>query len=87
MIAGQRQSRDDGLRRSGRLDPIRRQLIAYDAIVGLGIDVAVVDGDAGSSRVTLCLGRTKADYFIGPAVALGILQGKKNPPGGGVSSW
>ena len=74
MIAGQRQPGQDGLRRSGRLDPARRQLVAHDAIVGLGVKVAFVDGDSGSSCVALRLGWTKADDLIGPAIAFGILQ-------------
>ena len=74
MIADQRQSRHDSLRRSSRLDPIRRQLVAHDAVVRLGIEVALVDGDAGSPRVAVRRGWAKADDLVGPAVAFGILQ-------------
>ena len=83
MIAGQRQPRDDGLWRCGRLDPTRRQLVPHDAIVRLGIEVALVDGNAGSARVAVRLGWTKADDLVGPAVALGILQANQKPAGWG----
>ena len=54
MIAGQRQSRDDGLRRPGRRDrrPAGKR-VAHDAVVGLGIEIALVDRDAGAALVAL----------------------------------
>src|SRR5436305_15313859 len=83
MIAGQWQPRHDGLRRPGRVDPARRELVADDAIVRLGMEVAVVDGEAGSSRVALRLGWTEPDDVVGPAVPLGVLQGNQKRAGWG----
>jgi hypothetical protein len=87
MVAGQGQSRYHGLWCCGRLDPARRQLIAHDAIVGLGVEIAIVDRDTGTPRVAFSLGWAKADDFVGAAVAGRVLQSNQKAAGGGGALW
>ena len=75
MIAGQRQAGHHGLRRRGRSDTGRRQGIAHDAVVGLGIDIVFIDCDSGAARVAIRLGRAETGNVVGLAVMFSALQG------------
>ena len=66
---------DDGFGRAGRGDAVGRQGVTHDAVIGLGVDVAVIDRDAGAAVVTLREGRAEAHDVIGLAAVLGVLQG------------
>ena len=71
MIPGDRQARDDHLRRPVRQDGAGRQGVAQDAIPHLGKDRALVKGDARpASRRT----RAEALDDIGPSLPLGISE-------------
>jgi hypothetical protein len=83
MVAGQRQARNDGLRRSGQRDPVRRQRITHDAIIALGIEVTLVDRDAGPALVAVGRSGANAYDLVGPSIARGVLQSPQKPAGWG----
>ena len=74
VVAGERQPGYHRLRGRRRGDAARRQGVSHDAVVGLGIDVVLVDRDAGSARVAIRLGWAEADHVVRLTVALGALK-------------
>src|SRR5450631_1276254 len=74
MIAGERQAGDDGFRLAFGCDLAITQSVADDAIVDLGEEAAFVQSDAGAAMASGRKGLTEADFYVGTAVAFGVLE-------------
>ena len=75
VVAGQRQPRDDGLRRALRHDAVFRQRVADDAVVRFGIKPVFVDADAGAPMIALLDGVAETRHDVSLAIAVDVLQG------------
>jgi hypothetical protein len=79
MIAGDRHAGNDDLRFAARHHLAILQRVGDDLVVGLGVELALVDVDAGAAVVAL--GRRGAETFdlVGLAVVVGVLQSDEEP--------
>ena len=75
MVAGQRQSRNDGFARTTRHDRAGGQRVARDAVIDLRVDRAFVHADACPARAAALHGFAKALGHIGFSRTVFILQG------------
>src|ERR1700760_4770759 len=74
MVAGERQRRDDDLRRRSRSDHSRRQRITHDAIVYFGVKRTVIEGDAGAAATALGEAVPEAKMHVGMSTSLCVLE-------------
>ncbi len=74
MVAAERHARKDHLGLAGGNPAARAERVADDLVVGLGVDEALVDGDAGAARVALSRRLAEAGDLVRLAVAVGVLQ-------------
>jgi hypothetical protein len=74
MIAGQRQAGEYHLRSLLRRDAIRRQRIADDLVILLGIEAALVDVNAGAARGPLRDPIAETLDDIGTAGSIAVLE-------------
>ncbi len=82
MVAVQRHAREHRLRPTGR-DSAGADGVADDLVVGLGVDVALVDRHPDAALVALGLGLAEAGDLVGLAVAVRILERDEEAPGRG----
>ena len=73
MAAGGREPRDDGLRRTCRLESARRQPIADHPVVGREVQVAVVEEDSCPAGIS------ERGPLVGPAVTVRVPEGYDTP--------
>ena len=73
MIAGQRQSGNDGFGVGRRQDAVLGQRVAHDAIVHFGVERALVDGDARAAMRPLLKRVAEAGDDISLPVAVDVL--------------
>ena len=74
MVAGERESPDDGLRGSRRRHAVRRQRVSDDAIALLGVEHPVVQRDAGATGSTRRRRLAKARSLVGASVVIRVAQ-------------
>ncbi len=74
MIAAERKSGNDDLRRPGRDGHFARQSITHDAVVHLRIEPILVKCDPGTAVAALRIGIAEADVHVSAAVPVDVLQ-------------